>query len=199
MNVWLAPPISVAVVGLTLTAIGVSVTVAIADLVVSVLLVAVTVADVVVMTAGAVYTPAEVIVPGEADQVTPALAVSFVTVAVKVCAAPAASVAVAGLTVTLIAGAEEPPHPAKRANAANVARTYVPMRGRHDMPLRGKRIKNTQTNCSVLFISDNSRGKLVIETFYFKLFLKLASMTRSGSATWVCTPMPGPKLDWMDG
>ena len=51
--------------------IGVSVTAAVADFVVSVLLVAVMVAEVVVMTAGAVYTPAPVIVPVEAVHVTP--------------------------------------------------------------------------------------------------------------------------------
>jgi hypothetical protein len=61
-----------AVAGLmALRLIGVSVMVAVADLVVSVLLVAVTVADVVVTTAGAVYTPAAVIEPVEAVQVTP--------------------------------------------------------------------------------------------------------------------------------
>jgi len=83
-NVWLAPPISVAVVGLTETLIGVSVMVAVADLVVSVLLVAVTVAEVVATTAGAVYTPVELIAPVVAVQVTPALAESLLTVAVNV-------------------------------------------------------------------------------------------------------------------
>lgn len=112
-NVCVAPATSVAVGGLTVTEIGVRVMVALADLVASNLLVAVTVADVAVMTAGAVYIPAEVMVPGEADQVTPALVVSFATVAEKVCEAPPMSVAVVGLTVTEIAGAEEP-HPAMK-------------------------------------------------------------------------------------
>jgi hypothetical protein len=131
VKVCVALAASVAVVGLTVTEIGVSVMVAVADLVVSVLLVAVTVADVVVMTAGAVYTPADVIEPVEAVQVTPALAVSFVTVAVKVCVAPPMSVAVAGLTVTLIAGAAEPPpHPTTPANNEMLNRLRTPVRER---------------------------------------------------------------------
>ena len=128
VNVWLAPPMRVAVVGLTPKLIGVSVTVAAADLVASVLLVAVTVAEVAVITAGAVYTPAEVTVPVEAVHVTPALAESFVTVAVNVWLAPPMRVAVVGLTATLIAGGVDglplPAHPAasvRRVSAAKPA------------------------------------------------------------------------------
>jgi len=74
-----------------------------------------------------VYTPAEVMVPGEADQVTPAFVASLATVEVKVCVAPPVRVVVMGLTVTVIAGAEEP-QPAKRTNAVKAATTYAPMR-----------------------------------------------------------------------
>jgi hypothetical protein len=131
VNVWLAPPIRVVVVGLTETPMGVRVTVAVPVLVVSVLLVAVTVAEVAVITAGAVYTPAEVMVPVEAVHVTPAFAESFVTVAVNVWLAPPISVAVAGLTETAIAGgAEVPPQPAmtKRERKKSPARRRGKMR-----------------------------------------------------------------------
>ena len=74
-----------------------SVTVAVADFEVSALLVA-------VIVAGAVYTPAVVMVPVEAVQVTPAFEESLATVAVKVWVPAADSVAVAGVTDTLIAG-----------------------------------------------------------------------------------------------
>jgi hypothetical protein len=122
-NVCVAPPISVAVVGLTETLIGASVTVAVADFVVSVLLVAVMVAEVVVITAGAVYTPADVIVPVVADQVTPALAESLVTVAVNVWLAPPISVAEVGLTATPIAAGEPlPPQPDNGTHAVKLAR-----------------------------------------------------------------------------
>jgi len=89
VNAWVPPPARATVPGLGApTLIGVSVTVTLADLVVSVLLVAVTVAEVTVITAGAVYTPAVVIVPVLALHVTPALAPSAATVAAKVCEAP---------------------------------------------------------------------------------------------------------------
>ena len=58
--------------------------------------------------------------PVDAVQVTPALAESFVTVALKVWFAPPMRVAVAGLTETLMAGVDEvppPPQPDSRANA----------------------------------------------------------------------------------
>jgi hypothetical protein len=100
VNVWVAPPISVAVVGATPTAIGVKVTVAVPVLVVSALLVAVIVAVAVLTGVGAVYTPPDVIEPTEAVQVTPALAPSAATVAVNVWLAPATRVAVAGLAET---------------------------------------------------------------------------------------------------
>jgi hypothetical protein len=123
-----APATSVPVVEFRLTAIGVKVTVAVADLLASALLVAVTVADVKVMTVGAVYTPAEVTVPVDAVQVTPELAESFATVAVNVWVAPPIRVTTAGPTVTPIAGAvgvEEPlPQPAKRATAAKLVNTH---------------------------------------------------------------------------
>jgi hypothetical protein len=100
---WLAPATNVAGVGVTETAIGISVIVAVAALVGSVLLVAVIVAEVATTGAGAVYTPAEVIEPVEAVQVTPALAESLVTVAVKVCVPPPINVADAGPIATLTA------------------------------------------------------------------------------------------------
>ena len=99
----MAPAANVAVVGLTETAIGISVIVAVAILVGSDLLVAVIVAEVEVTGAGAVYPPTEVIEPVEAVQVTPALAESLVTVAAKVCVPPPISVADVGLTATLTA------------------------------------------------------------------------------------------------
>ena len=132
-------PISVTVVGLTVRLMGVRVIVAEADFVVSVLLVAVTVAEAVVITAGAVYTPADVTVPVEAVHVTPALAVSFETVAVNVWLAPPMSVAVAGVTATLIAGGAgaPPPQPANvRTNAVNPINKYVRRR-----PLRPLNVK----------------------------------------------------------
>jgi len=134
VKVWLAPPMSVTVVGMIATLIGVSVIVAIADFVVSVLLVAVTVAVVVVTTAGAVYTPPEVTVPVEAAQVTPASAESFDTVAVKVWLAPPMSVTIVGLTATLIAGGAglPPPQPIDSRDiavkAANMNRNKRPLK-----------------------------------------------------------------------
>jgi hypothetical protein len=126
VNVCVAPPISGGVGGATLTLIGVSVTVAVPVLVVSVLLVAVIVAvPAASTTAGAVYTPPEVIAPVEAVHVTPALAVSFATVAVNVWLAPPINVAVSGLTATLIAGGPPPEQPArvKRERAVITAKT----------------------------------------------------------------------------
>jgi hypothetical protein len=102
VNPWVSPPERVAAVGVMETDIGVSVTVALADLLVSDLLTAVTVAVPVTTGEGAVYRPAADIVPDEADQVTPALEASFVTVAANVCVAPPAKVTDAGLTATLI-------------------------------------------------------------------------------------------------
>ena len=56
--------------------------------------------------------------PVDAVQVTPALAESFVTVALKVWFAPPMRVAVAGLTETLMAGAAGvPPQPDSKAKA----------------------------------------------------------------------------------
>jgi hypothetical protein len=53
-----------------------------------------------------------VIVPAEAVQVTPAFAESFITVAVKVCVAPAIiDVGLAGLIATLISEVVVPPPP----------------------------------------------------------------------------------------
>ena len=124
-NVWVAPATSVAVVGLTVIEMGVRVIVADMDFDESVLLVAVTVAEAVVTGEGAVYTPAEVMEPTEAVQATPALAESFVSVAVNVCAAPPMSVVDVGLRETLItgtAGVPLPPQPARKVNARKPGR-----------------------------------------------------------------------------
>jgi hypothetical protein len=104
VNVWVAPPISVALPGPTLTEIGVSDTVALAALAGSVLLVTVIVAVAAVTGTGAVYMPPVVIDPTDVLHVTPALAESFVTAAAKACVPPAVRVTDSGLTETLRIG-----------------------------------------------------------------------------------------------
>jgi|ERR1700677_1636779 hypothetical protein len=84
-----------------------TVTVAVADFVVSVLLVAITDAVIPVVTLGAVYLPVASTVPDVellllTVQVTPAFDESLVTVAVNCVEAPDATVAVVGETVTAI-------------------------------------------------------------------------------------------------
>jgi hypothetical protein len=96
------PAIDEGAVDESVTDIGVSVTVAVADLLGSDLLVAVTVADGDATGDGAVYTPAAVIEPAETCQITPALAESLLTVALKVCVAPPIRVAKSGLRETAI-------------------------------------------------------------------------------------------------
>ena len=126
--------------GLTLIALlplAVSGTVTDADLVGSVLLVAVTVAEVPTTGVAAVYKPLELIVPVEVVQVTPALAESLATAAVKVWVAPAIMAAgVSGLMATVIAGAPgvvvEPPPPLPQPVTSARARASKPADQRTD-------------------------------------------------------------------
>jgi len=99
---------------------GLTVTVAVANFVVSVLLVAITDAVIPLVTLGAVYLPVASTVPGVellllTVQVTPAFDESFVTVAVNCVVPPDATVAVVGEIVTEIVFPEfvvlPPPHP----------------------------------------------------------------------------------------
>ena len=116
----LPPAIDAGTVGESVTDIGVSVIVAVANLLGSDLLVAVTVADGVVTGDGAVYTPAGVIEPAETCQFTPALAESLLTVTLKVCVAPPIRVAEPGLTETAIGSAGCVPLPPTPPQPANV-------------------------------------------------------------------------------
>jgi hypothetical protein len=120
------PAIDEGFVGVSVTDIGVSAIVAVADLLGSDLLVAVTVADVAVTGDGAVYTPAAVIEPAEACQVTPALAESLLTVAMKVCVAPPINVAEPGLTETAIGCGVCVPLPPAPPQPDNVLNTEKP-------------------------------------------------------------------------
>lgn len=115
---------------------GLIVTVAEADFVVSVLLVAVTVAVVAAVTAAAVNLPFASTVPLVAlallaVQVTPALAESFITVAVNCAVPPAVTVAVVGLTVTEIVFPFEellpPPQPEMKVRIANTDERQTPV------------------------------------------------------------------------
>jgi hypothetical protein len=86
---------------------GFTVTVAVADFVVSVLLVAITDAVIALVTVGAVYLPVASTVPGVellllTDQVTPAFDESLLTVAVNCVVPPDVTVAVVGETETEI-------------------------------------------------------------------------------------------------
>jgi hypothetical protein len=98
-----SPSSVIALAEVSATAMGVSVIVAVADLLGSVLLVAVTAAVGVVTGDGAVKTPVGEMVPEVAVQVTPAFRTeSPVTVAPNVWVAPPANVAVVGLRLTAI-------------------------------------------------------------------------------------------------
>jgi hypothetical protein len=111
MNCWTCPALTNAVCGEIVTpaaaAGGLTVTVAVADFVVSVLLVAITDAVMALVTLGAVYLPVASTVPGVellllTDQVTPAFDESLVTVAVNCAVPPEVTVAVVGETLTEI-------------------------------------------------------------------------------------------------
>jgi hypothetical protein len=105
------------------TVMGVRGTVTVAVFDASDLLVAVIVADAVLTGSGAVNTPAEVMKPTVAVHVTPALAESLATDAVKVWVAPATIATGVVEMETLIAGAAaELPHPTIKANAAKPKR-----------------------------------------------------------------------------
>jgi hypothetical protein len=131
VNCWTCPAPTNAVCGEIVTAAaaaGLTVTVAVADFVMSVLLVAITDAVIAFVTLGAVYLPVASTVPGLAlllltVQVTPAFDESFVIVAVNCAVPPDVTVAVAGETVTEIVfpelGLLLPPQPdMKESNAS---------------------------------------------------------------------------------
>jgi hypothetical protein len=156
------------------TATGVKVTVIVEVLEVSVLLVAVIVADAVATGVGAVYTPAELIAPTEADQLTPALAESFETVAAKVWVAPATMATGTVVMATLIAGAAgEPPHPTIKASAAILAsihedsRMFAIENSISPKKLGNRRIENQSLLNPAQLYCKKMRASIVIKIYFY--------------------------------